>query len=95
MPSSAAAPRDRAAVLLVDDRPENLLAEVERALHAAIDTAATGGQAEGAAADQAERSADAVQAAARYAADVTHHVLEQATRTALRAFRFANAADTS
>jgi signal transduction histidine kinase len=65
-----------------------LLAEVERAIRDALDTAAAGGP------GGTPVAAAAVRAAAQYAADVTRVTLEQATRTALRAYRFAKAAAT-
>jgi hypothetical protein len=73
-----------------------LTAEAERAIGAAVDLATTpavvgaSGRADPSGASISEAS---VRAAARYAIDVTRHVLEQGTRTALRAYRFAKAAD--
>jgi len=70
-----------------------LVAEVERALQGALETgpadASPGGSAPNGAIPE-----EAVRAAAKYATDVSRHVLEQATRTAIRAFRFAQVADT-
>jgi signal transduction histidine kinase len=63
-----------------------LLAEIERAIRGALDTAAAGAGPPAAAAP--------ARAAAQYAADVAHASLEQSTRTALRAYRFAKAAAT-
>ena len=75
-----------------------MLAEIDRALRAAVDTAATAGVADvgdaGGAAGAGGGSVAAVRAAAQYAAVVTRHVLEQAMRTTLRAYRFARAVDT-
>jgi hypothetical protein len=69
-----------------------LLAEVERAIQGALDTQ-TAGSVEGGAGGAGVEHA-AVRAAARYAADVTRASLDQGTRTALRAYRFAKAATT-
>jgi hypothetical protein len=68
-----------------------LTAEVERALRAAVDTAAT--PADATTSDAMDITGGPVDAATRYAAVVTRHVFERATRTALRAYRFAKAAN--
>ncbi len=69
-----------------------LRAEVERALLAAVDTATVRGTSPGAA--QGDPITDAaLQAAARYAADVVRHILDRSARTAIRAYRFAKAAE--
>jgi hypothetical protein len=64
-------------------------AEVERAIHGALDPAARPDPTD---AGIAEAS---VRAAARYALDVTRHVLDRDSHTAIRAFRFARAAQTA
>jgi signal transduction histidine kinase/DNA-binding response OmpR family regulator len=69
-----------------------LLAEVQRALDAAtmvVGAAARGGGMGAGVPD------DAVRAAQRYCTLVARHILEQAGETALRAYRFARAADAS
>jgi signal transduction histidine kinase/DNA-binding response OmpR family regulator len=68
-----------------------LIAEVQRALDAA--TVIVGAAAGGAGVSAAP--ATAVRTAERYAALVVRHALEQAAETALRAYRFAKAADES
>jgi signal transduction histidine kinase len=80
-----------------------LLAEMERALRGAVDTHAArevasiaGADAQGLDAAADSHSANTIEAAdsaARYALDVTRHVLEQAARTAARAFDVARMAD--
>jgi phage terminase Nu1 subunit (DNA packaging protein) len=66
-----------------------LVAEVRRALEGAVEGALEGTTGS----SEAGISAEAVRAASEYAAAVTRHVLEQAAGTALRAHRFARAAD--
>jgi hypothetical protein len=61
-----------------------LLAEIERALRAALDTKLP----------DATGTEEAAGAAARYAAVLSRHMLEQATGTAVRAYRFAKATAT-
>ena len=72
-----------------------LLAEIERALLAAVDTAATTGVAPAAtsASGGASITSPAVRTATRYAADVVRHIIDRSTRTAIRAYRFAKAAE--
>jgi hypothetical protein len=72
-----------------------LRVEVERALRAAVDIEAVAGVAPEAMADidDSTISERAVAAAAQYAVDVVHHVLERGMRTAIRSLRFAKAAD--
>ena len=73
-----------------------MLAEVKRALQAAVDTTATEGIATAPGTREAaapELSVQAVRTATRYAADVVHHVMERGLRTTLRAYRFAKAAE--
>jgi signal transduction histidine kinase len=62
-----------------------LLAEIERAVRGALDTAVGGGTVGGTA---------VVRVAVQYATDVARASLEQSTRTAIRAYRFARAAAT-
>ena len=72
-----------------------LLAEIERALLAAVDTATTTGVPP--AVTEASRgdaiTSPAVRAATRYAADVVRHIVDRSTRTAIRAHRFAKSAE--
>ena len=71
-----------------------LSAEIERAVRDVVSSATTSEVAE---TDDPRRlaiSPDAVNLAVRYALDVVQHVLDQGTRTAVRAFREAKAADT-
>ena len=72
-----------------------LLAEIERALLAAVDTAtATVHPPSASDGDGATSIASpAVRAATRYAADVVRHIIDRSTRTAIRAYRFAKAAE--
>ena len=70
-----------------------LLAEVERAIADARETALTAHIGNGAALGESDVSADPVRGAMEYAAIVVRDQLEQATWTALRAFRSAGAAD--
>ena len=65
-----------------------LAAEIERALHSALSTAVAGGEGTSDSGD-AEPPGQAARAAAHYAAIATRQMLQQATRTALRAHRFA------
>ena len=67
-----------------------LLAEVERALRAAVDAVATTGAAM-AAADETGISASSVRAAVEYATTVMRHMLTRASWTAVRAYRLARA----
>jgi hypothetical protein len=69
-----------------------LLAEIERALLAAVDTPTTTGISPRAAAP-GSIGAPAVRTATRYAADVVRHIIDRSTRTAVRAYRFARAAE--
>ena len=81
----------------VEREVQVMLTEIERALQAAVDTAATSGalgtmkSREG---DEVAISVDSVRSAMRYAGDVVHHVFERGLRTTLRAYRFAKAAET-
>jgi hypothetical protein len=71
-----------------------LFGEVVRVLQGALDTGTTGVTV---GADRVSDDDDArkpILAASRYAQDVTRYVFEQSTRTAVRAHRFAKAADT-
>jgi hypothetical protein len=70
-----------------------LLAEVERAIRASLDVGAVARVAGRAAMAGTQISTDAVRVAARYAVDVVRHVLERASGIAVRAHRFARAAD--
>jgi hypothetical protein len=63
-----------------------LLAEIDRALRGALDTAAAGAP--------APVDTAAARAAVAFAVDVAHASLQQSTRTVLRAYRFARAAAT-
>jgi PAS domain S-box-containing protein len=69
-----------------------LLAEFEQAIRGALDAAATAGAGDGAPPGSGIPDA-AVRAAAQYAADVARQILDQATRTAVRSYRFAKASD--
>jgi hypothetical protein len=74
------------------------VAEVERALHAAVDTeltrASTSDETSAPTAGATEISAEAAHVAVQYAAIVARHMFTQATWTALRAFRVARATET-
>jgi hypothetical protein len=70
-----------------------MLAEITQALRNAADTAESSRALQSAGASGADIRADAVQLATEYAVAVVRHVLEQGTRTALRAYRFARSAD--
>ena len=74
-----------------------LQGELERAIRSAVDTAAVDDavKALGAGNDvsDSETTRRAVSLASQYALDVARHVLERGTRTSLRAFRFARAAE--
>ena len=69
-----------------------LLAEIERALLAAVDTPTTAAAA-GQRAAEGAISSQAVRTATRYAADVVRHIIDRSTRTSVRAYRFARAAE--
>jgi PAS domain S-box-containing protein len=71
-----------------------LVAELERAIGDALDTALAGSMLGPDVVSRLGISTETVRAAGRYAADASRHMLEQATRTAVRAYRFAKAADT-
>ena len=78
------------------ERETNILvAEVERAINASVDTVATQEATRGGASDsvRASVSPSAVNAARQYALDVASRVLEQGARTTIRTFRFAKSAD--
>jgi hypothetical protein len=68
-----------------------LLAAVERALRASVDTAVTAGIT--GIVDHAEISEAAVHTASQYAAALARQLLAQTATTSLRAYRFAKAAD--
>ena len=72
-----------------------LLAEIERALLAAVDTPTTIGITANAEAGPSEDfiTSAAARTATRYAADVVRHIVDRSTRTAIRAHRFAKAAE--
>ncbi len=70
-----------------------LLAEIDRALEGSIDTANTVRTSEEASDAGTDISEEPLRTAAGYAAIVARHVLERATRTSVRAFRFAKTAD--
>jgi signal transduction histidine kinase len=71
-----------------------LIAEVERCINASVDVVATQRAAGLAPSDANGESISAAAAAARqYALDVSYRVLNQASRTAIRTFRFAKSAD--
>jgi len=71
-----------------------LLGEIERSIRSALGTVPADGTPGAGPAGSAGISGQAVRTAARYATDVSRHVLDQSTRTAIRAYRFAKAADT-
>ena len=71
-----------------------LLAEVERAILDARETVPTADIGNGVASREPDVSADPVRRATEYATIVLRDQLDQATRTALRAYRFTRAADT-
>ena len=72
-----------------------LVAEVERAINASVDTVATQEATRGGPSDaiRASVSATAVNAARQYALDVASRGLDQAARTTIRTYRFARNAD--
>ena len=69
-----------------------LIAEIERTLRGALSTA--GSEGTGSESHDAPESGDAARVALRYAMLATRQMLEQATRTSLRAYRFAKATAT-
>ena len=71
-----------------------LFAEIERVLRDALSTPRTDDADTAGATERISISPKAVEVALRYALDVTRHVLDQGTRTAVRAFREAKSADT-
>ena len=72
-----------------------LVAEVERAINASVDTVPTAEATRGGASDAVRDSVSpaAVNAASQYALDVASRVLDQGARTTIRTFRFAKSAD--
>jgi len=72
-----------------------LVAEVERAINASVDVAATEHATSLGPSDSVRESVStsAVRAATQYALDVAFRVLDQASRTTIRTFRFAKSAD--
>ena len=72
-----------------------LVAEVERAINASVNTAATEHAMSNGPSDAVRESVStsAVRAATRYALDVAFRVLDQASRTTIRTYRFAKSAD--
>jgi signal transduction histidine kinase len=71
-----------------------LFGEVVRVLEGALDTGTAGVPVGADRGTDDEDFREPILAASRYAADVTRYVFEQSTRTAVRAHRFAKAADT-
>lgn len=71
-----------------------LLGEVQRAIRDSLETSRTEDLFGRSAAGQPGISDAAVRAAAQYAADASRHMLEVGTQSAIRAYRFAKAADT-
>ena len=72
-----------------------LVAEVERAINASVNTEATEHATSNGPSDAVRESVStaAVRAATQYALDVAFRVLDQASRTTIRTFRFAKNAD--
>lgn len=71
-----------------------LLGEIQRAIRDSLDTSRTDDLFGQSAAAPSGISDAAVRAAAQYAADASRHMLEGGTQSAIRAYRFAKAADT-
>ncbi|MDQ2765982.1 MAG: hypothetical protein M3Y30_02390 [Gemmatimonadota bacterium] len=73
-----------------------LVAEVERAINASVDTVSTQEATRGGASDSVRDSisAAAVDAARQYALDVSFRMLDQGSRTTTSTFHFAKSADT-
>jgi signal transduction histidine kinase/DNA-binding response OmpR family regulator len=71
-----------------------LVAEIDRALDASLVTEVPGGATADSSAGGAESSSEAARAALRYATAAARQMLEQGTRTTLRAYRFAKSTAT-
>jgi hypothetical protein len=71
-----------------------LVAEIDRALDASLVTEVPGGATTDSSAGGAESSSEAARAALRYATAAARQMLEQGTRTTLRAYRFAKSTAT-
>jgi PAS domain S-box-containing protein len=77
----------------IERETQLLIAEVERSIQDALATTLVDGPLASIPIENPETTDGAVRVAAQYARDVTRHVLEQATRTAVRAYRVAKASD--
>ena len=78
----------------IERETQLLLAEVERSIQDMVATTLVDRPLAAIPIDTAGNSDGAVRAAAQYARDVARHILEQGTRTAVRAYRVAKASDT-